>query len=191
MSTNLTGKLLIAMPSMADSTFGESVVFLCAHSAEGAMGLIINKPMPGLNFLELADQIDVSRVPEHMQEKLQQTPLLMGGPVEQHRGFVLHSADYKRESSSLEVTAEFKLSATTDILQAIATGEGPLQTVLALGYSGWSPGQLENEILHNGWLHCDADPDLVFSPDWPNKHKRAMAKIGIDPSMLSSSAGHA
>lgn len=191
MITNLTGKLLIAMPSMMDSTFGESVVFLCAHSAEGAMGLIINKPMPGLNFLELADQLDLSKVPEDMQEKLQQTPLLMGGPVEQHRGFVLHSADYKVEASSLEVTAAFKLSATTDILQAIAMGKGPLQTVLALGYAGWSPGQLENEILHNGWLHCDADADLVFSPDWPNKHRRAMAKIGIDPRMLSSSAGHA
>jgi putative transcriptional regulator len=191
MATNLTGKLLIAMPSMMDSTFGESVVFLCAHSAEGAMGLIINKPMPGLNFLELADQLDLSKVPEHMQEKLQQTPLLMGGPVEQHRGFVLHSPDYKLEESSLDVTAGFKLSATTDILQAIAMGKGPLQTVLALGYAGWSPGQLENELLHNGWLHCDADADLVFSPDWPNKHRRAMAKIGIDPRMLSSSAGHA
>jgi putative transcriptional regulator len=191
MATNLTGKLLIAMPSMMDSTFGESVVFLCAHSAEGAMGLIINKPMPGLNFLELADQLDLSKVPEHMQEKLQQTPLLMGGPVEQHRGFVLHSADYKLEESSLDVTAGFKLSATTDILQAIAMGKGPLQTVLALGYAGWSPGQLENELLHNGWLHCDADADLVFLPDWPNKHRRAMAKIGIDPRMLSSSAGHA
>jgi putative transcriptional regulator len=191
MTTNLTGKLLIAMPSMMDSTFGESVVFLCAHSTEGAMGLIINKPMPGLNFLELADQLDLSKVPEDMQEKLQQTPLLMGGPVEQHRGFVLHSADYKVEASSLDVTAAFKLSATTDILQAIAMGKGPLQTVLALGYAGWSPGQLENEILHNGWLHCDADADLVFSPDWPNKHRRAMAKIGIDPRMLSSSAGHA
>jgi putative transcriptional regulator len=191
MATNLTGKLLISMPSMMDSTFGESVVFLCAHSAEGAMGLIINKPMPGLNFLELADQLDLSKVPDYMREKLQQTPLLMGGPVEQHRGFVLHSADYKVEASSLDVTALFKLSATTDILQAIAMGKGPLQTVLALGYAGWSPGQLENEILHNGWLHCDADADLVFSPDWPNKHRRAMAKIGIDPRMLSSSAGHA
>jgi putative transcriptional regulator len=190
MTTNLTGKILIAMPSMMDSTFGESVVFLCAHSAEGAMGLIINKPMPDLNFMELADQIDLKKITPSRRDELLQTPLLMGGPVEQHRGFVLHSADYRMEDQSLEVTPEIRLSATTRILQAIAQGNGPQQTVLALGYAGWSPGQLENEILHNGWLHADADADLVFSADWSAKHKRAMAKIGIDPGMLSSAAGH-
>jgi putative transcriptional regulator len=190
MTTNLTGKLLIAMPSMMDSIFGESVVFLCAHSAEGAMGLIINKPMPDLNFMELADQIDLNKITPRRREALLQTPLLMGGPVEQHRGFVLHSAEYRKEEESLEVTQDIRLSATTRILQEIAQGKGPRHTVLALGYAGWSPGQLENEILHNGWLHGDADPDLVFSTDWSAKHKRAMARIGVDPGMLSSTAGH-
>jgi putative transcriptional regulator len=190
MTTNLTGKLLIAMPSMMDSTFGESVVFLCAHSAEGAMGLIINKPMPDLNFMELADQVDLNKVTDQRREELSQTPLLMGGPVEQHRGFVLHSGEYRMEEESLAVTPEIRLSATTRILQAIAQGDGPRRTILALGYAGWSPGQLENEILHNGWLHADADASLVFSTDWSSKHKRAMAILGVDPGMLSSVAGH-
>ncbi len=188
--TSLKGKLLIAMPSMEDSTFGRSVVFLCAHSAEGAMGLIINKPMPGLNFMELADRLDFSKTTEDVREQLEQTPILMGGPVEQHRGFVLHSPEYVNGEHSLDVVPEFKLTATVDVLQDMAMGQGPLQKVLALGYSGWSPGQLENEILHNGWLHCDADADLVFSPDWPSKHARAMAKLGIDPRLLSAEAGH-
>jgi putative transcriptional regulator len=190
MMTSLKGKLLIAMPSMEDSTFSRSVVFLCAHSPEGAMGLIINKPMPGLNFMELADRLDFSQTTETLRDQLEQTPILMGGPVEQHRGFVLHSPDYANDDNSLDVMSDYKLTATIDILQDMAKGQGPVQRVLALGYSGWSPGQLENEILHNGWLHCDADADLVFSPDWPGKHKRALAKLGIDPRLLSSEAGH-
>jgi putative transcriptional regulator len=175
MMTSLLGKLLIAMPSMEDTTFSRSVVFICAHSPEGAMGLIINKPMPGLNFMELADRLDFSGTTDDVMQSLEQMPILMGGPVEQHRGFVLHTSDYGDESSSLDVPPDFKLTATTDILQDMAVGKGPLQRILALGYSGWSPGQLENEILHNGWLHCDADADLVFSPEWPGKHARAMA----------------
>jgi putative transcriptional regulator len=190
MMTSLLGKLLIAMPSMEDTTFSRSVVFICAHSPEGAMGLIINKPMPGLNFMELADRLDFSGTTDDVMQSLEQMPILMGGPVEQHRGFVLHTSDYGDESSSLDVPPDFKLTATTDILQDMAVGKGPLQRILALGYSGWSPGQLENEILHNGWLHCDADADLVFSPDWPGKHARAMAKLGIDPRLLSTQAGH-
>ncbi len=190
MLTSLKGKLLIAMPGLTDTTFNESVVFLCAHSEDGAMGIIINKPMPGLNFMELADRLDFSQTPPDVMQQLEQTPILMGGPVEQHRGFVLHSADYRGDEGSLDVIADFKLTATVDILQDMARAKGPSERVLALGYSSWSPGQLEDEILHNGWLHCDSDADLVFAPDWPAKHRRAMGKLGIDPRMLSTSAGH-
>jgi putative transcriptional regulator len=190
MTTSLKGKLLISMPSMEDTTFSESVVFLCSHSADGALGLIINKPMPGVSFMELADKLDLSKTPEDTRIRLEETPILMGGPVDQHRGFVLHSSDYAAGEGSMDVMSGFKLTATLDVLQDMAKGKGPSQSALALGYSGWSPGQLENEILRNGWLHCDADADLVFSPDWPSKHKRALAKLGIDPRMLSTEAGH-
>jgi putative transcriptional regulator len=190
MTTSLKGKLLISMPGMVDTTFADSVVFVCEHSPEGAMGLIINKPMPGLNFMELADRLDMSRTQAITRKELELTPILMGGPVDQRRGFVLHSSDYVANEASLEVLPGFRLTATLDILQDMAFAKGPRQHVLTLGYSGWSPGQLENEILHNGWLHCDADTDLVFSPDWPSKHRRAMAKLGIDPRMLSATAGH-
>jgi putative transcriptional regulator len=190
MATSFKGKLLISMPGMVDTMFADSVVFVCEHSNEGAMGLIINKPMPGLNFMELADRLDMSRTQAITRKELELTPILMGGPVDQRRGFVLHSSDYVANEASLEVLPGFRLTATLDILQDMAFAKGPRQHVLTLGYSGWSPGQLENEILHNGWLHCDADPDLVFSPDWPSKHRRAMAKLGVDPRMLSSTAGH-
>jgi putative transcriptional regulator len=190
MTTSLKGKLLIAMPGMADTTFADSVVFVCSHSSDGALGLIINKPMPGLNFMELAEKLDMSKTNDDVRAQLEEMPILMGGPVDQHRGFVLHSSDYAAGEGSLAVMEGFKLTATMDVLQDMAKGTGPTQTVLALGYSGWSPGQLENEILRNGWLHCDADADIVFSPDWPNKHIRAMAKLGIDPRMLSTEAGH-
>jgi putative transcriptional regulator len=190
MFTSLKGKLLISMPGMTDTTFNESVVFLCAHSEEGAMGIIINKPMPGLNFMELADRLDFSMTSPDVMRHLEETSILMGGPVEQHRGFVLHSAEYGQSEGSLEVSTDFKLTATVDILQDMARAMGPMRSVMALGYAGWSPGQLEDEMLHNGWLHCDADPELVFSPDWPSKHKHALEKLGIDPRMLSTTAGH-
>jgi putative transcriptional regulator len=190
MTTSLKGKLLIAMPGMEDSLFSKSVVFLCAHGPEGAMGLIINKPMPGLNFMELADRLDLDKATPDTLRHLEQTAILSGGPVEQHRGFVLHSADYVGDDSSLEVAGHFKLTATIDILQDMALSRGPKRCLLALGYSGWSPGQLENEILHNGWLHCDVDAELLFSTAWDAKHSRAMQKLGVDPRMLSAQAGH-
>ena len=155
------------------------------------MGLIINKPMPGLNFMELADRLDLSKTDEETRARLEQTPLLMGGPVDQHRGFVLHSADYGTDDDSLVIDSGFKLTATVDVLQDMAFGKGPMQTTLALGYAGWSPGQLENEMLHNGWLHCDADADLIFGDDVDEKYLRALRKIGVDPGMLSNEAGHA
>jgi putative transcriptional regulator len=190
MMTSLKGKILIAMPGLEDTTFSRSVVFLCAHSDEGAMGLIINKPMPGLNFMEVGDKLDFSQTTDEARAVLEQMPILMGGPVEQHRGFVLHTSDYTVDDATLEVLPEFRLTATVDILQDMAWGKGPARNILALGYAGWSPGQLENEILHNGWLHCDADGELLFAPNWPDKHAKAMAKLGIDPRLLSTEAGH-
>lgn len=190
MTTSLKGKLLIAMPGMEDSLFSRSVVFLCAHAPEGAMGLIINKPMPVFNFMELADRLDLTNATADTLQQLEQTAILSGGPVEQHRGFVLHSDDYTGDETSLEVVPGIKLTATVDILQDMVLARGPERTLLALGYSGWSPGQLENEILHNGWLHCDVDADLLFSSDWGSKHRLAMEKLGVDPRMLSAQAGH-
>ena len=118
-------------------------------------------------------------------------PVHLGGPVEQQRGFVLHSSEYKVGEGSIKVNRDFSLTATVDVLQDMALGKGPRRSLLALGYSGWSPGQLENEIKHNGWLHCDATHDLVFSADTSNTYQRAMSSLGIDPAMLSTSAGHA
>ncbi len=190
MSHFLQGKILIAMPGQVESTFAGSVVYLCAHSAEGAMGLIINKPMADMNFMELAGRIDLSHTPPDLAEVLSQMPVHLGGPVEQQRGFVLHSGDYDGGEGSVRVNREFALTATVDILQDMAVGKGPLRALLALGYAGWSPGQLENEIKHNGWLHCDANAKLVFAAEAAHKYRLALDQLGIDPAMLSSTAGH-
>lgn len=190
MNSFLQGKLLLAMPGLVESTFAGSLLYLCAHSAEGAMGIIINKPMRDLNFMELAGRVDLSRTSDLVAENLSQMPVHMGGPVEQQRGFVLHSGEYDGGEGSVRVNRDFALTATIDILQDMALGKGPLNSLLALGYAGWSPGQLENEIKHNGWLHCDATPALVFSSDAPSKYGRAMGQLGIDPAMLSATAGH-
>jgi putative transcriptional regulator len=191
MDMNLTGKLLIAMPALLEPTFAQSVIFLCAHSRDGAMGLIINKPMPGMSFMELADRLDLSKTSSRVAERLMQMPVLTGGPVEQQRGFVLHGAEYEGGDGSLKVNDHFTLTATTDILTDMARGHGPKRCLLALGYAGWSPGQLENEIQHNGWLHGDATPELVFSENHEAKYRMAMKLLGIDPRMLSASSGHA
>ena len=190
MFTSLKGKLLISMPGMTDTTFHESLVFLCAHGTEGAMGLIINKPMAGLNFLELADRLDMRKTTQDVMQQLEQTEILMGGPVEQQRGFVLHSGEYDGGEGSVRVNRDFALTATVDILQDMARGKGPKRTLLALGYAGWAPGQLENEMKHNGWLHCEASPKLVFAADAGAKYRQALQHMGVDPAMLSSTAGH-
>lgn len=183
---NLSGKLLIAMPGMGDPRFEHSVVFLCAHSEDGAMGLIVNKPADGLSFDELQEQLGIAR-----SDKSQPIRVHFGGPVEHARGFVLHSADYGGEGTTLKVDDRFGMTATLDILQAIAAGEGPHSSILALGYAGWGPGQLEDEILRNGWLTCDAAPDLVFSDQNESKWSKALKTIGVDPISLSSTAGRA
>lgn len=182
----LEGKLLIALPSMSDPRFEKSVIFMCAHSADGAMGLIINKPIEGLGFHELVKNLDMP-----VTEKTPEFPILFGGPVETGRGFILHSSGYEGGSSTMPVTDDVSLTATLDILRAMAEGHGPERAVFALGYSGWGPGQIENEIRANGWVHCDADSKIVFDANMDQKWSAALRKLGIDLSVLSSNAGRA
>ena len=181
----LGGKLLVAMPNMTDTRFERTVVYVCSHSDKGAMGLIINKPASHMTFPELLTQLEITVDSPHS------IPINKGGPVETGRGFVLHSADYHTADSTLRVTPSIGLTATLDVLRAIADGRGPRKAILALGYAGWSPGQLEEEILGNGWLHCDADERLVFGDNQDNKWSGALSKLGIDPPLLMSVAGHA
>ena len=189
----LDGRLLIAMPVMGDPRFERSVIYLCAHSSEGAMGIIVNRPAGSIDFPGLLVQLDIIKKVDEIKlpENAESMKVLRGGPVETGRGFVLHSSDFYIEKATLRIDDGICLTATVDILKAIASGAGPRHALLALGYAGWGAGQLENEIQHNGWLHCDADPDLVFGDDVDEKYLRALRKIGIDPGMLSADAGHA
>jgi putative transcriptional regulator len=189
----LDGQLLVAMPTMTDRRFARSVIYLCAHSEDGAMGLIINQQATGLSLPELFRQLGIIKKDEEdgVPPELLDRVVHMGGPVETGRGFVLHSGDYFAESSTLKIDGGVCLTATIDILKAMARGRGPRRALMALGYSGWAPGQLESEIQANGWLHCPADADLVFDPVLENKYDLALSKIGIDPSHLVSEAGHA
>ena len=189
----LDGQCLIAMPGMADTRFSGSVVYVCAHSEDGAMGIIVNKPVRDTRFPELLVQLDVIPSDEliRLPSRAERVQVLRGGPVESKRGFVLHSADFFIESATLPIDDGICLTATLDSLRAIASGEGPESAVLALGYAGWSPGQLEAEIQANGWLHCPADADLLFDDGVETKYQRALGKIGIDPAFLSREAGHA
>lgn len=182
----LEGKLLIALPGMSDPRFEKAVIFMCAHSAEGAMGLIINKPIEGLGFHDLVQNLDI-RVTNNVPD----SPVLFGGPVDTGRGFVLHSGEYAAPNATMPVTKEISLTATLDILKAMAEGQGPEQSVFALGYAGWGPGQIENEIRLNGWLHCDADSGIVFEMDMASKWSAALRKLGIDLSLLSTNTGRA
>lgn len=189
----LDGQLLVAMPTMTDRRFARSVIYLCAHSADGAMGLIINQQADNIELAELFEQLGILPAGEEMRvpADLFDMTVHVGGPVETGRGFVLHSADYFVDESTLEIDNGVCLTATIDILRAMASGKGPHQSILALGYAGWAPGQLESEIHANGWLHCPADPELVFEPDLDAKYHLALSRIGIDPSHLVSDAGHA
>jgi len=182
---HLTGQLLVAMPGMADPRFARSVVFLCAHSPEGAMGIVVNRRLGNVSFADIAGQVGID--PDEIAAEL---PVHFGGPVEPARGFVLHSADHV-SVSSLVVDGRFALTATIEMLKTVARGEGPKHRLLALGYAGWAPGQLDAEIQANGWLVVPADPELVFSSDNDGKWTRALRKIGIDPSLLSTHMGHA
>jgi putative transcriptional regulator len=182
---SLTGQLLVAMPQMSDPFFDHSVVYLCAHSEEdGAMGLVVNKKLDSLTLDELYAQLKIEPVTRSNQ------PVHFGGPVAPGQGFMLHSADY-REKSTLGIGEEFALTATLDILHAKSKGEGPSQGLVALGYAGWNPGQLEAEIQANGWLLVAADTSLVFDVEDDSKWQRALAKLGVSPEMLSGESGRA
>jgi putative transcriptional regulator len=189
----LDGQFLVAMPGMADDRFTRSVIYVCAHSAEGAMGIVLNRPASDLNLPDLLVQLEI--VPDSERIRLPQRvgrmQVLMGGPVETSRGFVLHSPDFYIDQSTLPIDDSVCLTATIDILRAIARGDGPENAVLALGYAGWGAGQLENEIQNNGWLNCPADAELIFSSSVDTRYEMALRKIGVDPGMLSAEAGHA
>ena len=186
MEMDLTGKMLIAMPGMGDPRFVHSVVVLCAHSPDGAMGLIVNKAVGGMTLSALFEQLGIRDSGATGGREIH-----FGGPVETGRGFVLHTPDYRSDLSTLEIDGRFSMTATQDILEDIAAGEGPSGALVALGYSGWGPGQLEGEIAQNGWLIGEPNQALVFHEKeadvWPN----AMKSLGIDPLSLSATAGHA
>src|SRR5688500_1945565 len=183
-SDGFAGQLLVAMPQMQDPRFAKSVIYLCAHTPEGAMGLVLNKLVDSITFPDLLEQLSIE--PAISGEEIR---VHFGGPVESGRGFVLHTADYQREGT-LPINSGIALTATVDILRDMARGAGPRQTLLALGYAGWGPGQLDAEIQANGWLQVPADEQLVFGQELEAKWELAMAKLGIDFGLLSSDAGH-
>lgn len=185
-TTNLCGKLLIAMPDMGDPRFDQSVVYLCAHSDEGAMGLIVNKPQPSVRFSHLLEQLGIEKSAEARDIRVH-----FGGPVEMTRGFVLHTSDYRSETGTLDVEDGIGMTATMDVLEDIARGKGPQTSMLALGYAGWGPGQLESEIQQNGWLMSDPRDDILFVRANEHKWTAALKVLGIDPLLLSSTGGHA
>ena len=181
----LAGQLLVAMPGMKDPRFEKSVIYMCAHNSDGAMGLVINRALQSLTFPDLLEQLGID--PMDTAERIN---VHFGGPVESGRGFVLHSRDYLQEATMV-VDTDIALTATVDILKVIADGDGPRRSLLALGYAGWGPRQLDFEIKSNGWLHVAADSELVFGGNLDGKWAQAMDKIGIDPLMLSDDVGHA
>jgi putative transcriptional regulator len=188
----LDGQILVAMPDMADERFARSVIYMCAHSAEGAMGIMLNKPARVSNFPDLLEQLKIIDPKEGitLSSAAREIQILSGGPVQTDRGFVLHSADFFIDNSTLPIDENVSLTTTIDILRAIATGKGPDRAVLALGYAGWDAGQLENEIQLNGWLHCPADKAILFDHEFDTKYERALRSIGVDIASLSTAAGH-
>ena len=188
----LDGQLLVAMPGVGDPRFERAVIYLCAHSPDGAMGIRINQAAPQLTFPDVLSRLNI--MPEgdiRLPKEASVLPVHRGGPVETSRGFVLHSADYVIDDSTLLIDDGICLTATLEILKAIAAGNGPSQALLALGYAGWGPGQLEHELQANGWLNCPARPEILFTPNLDRKYDIALADIGIDPAMLSSVGGSA
>jgi putative transcriptional regulator len=183
----LEGKLLIALPGMPDPRFEKSVIFMCAHSLKtGSMGIIVNKPIEGLSFGEIVQSLDVEVMPQ-----TPQAPVLYGGPVATGQGFVLHSGEYGDPQTTLPIMSGISLTTTVEILRAIAHGRGPRKSLFALGYSGWGPGQIEAEMQTNGWIHCDADAELVFGANLQSKWASALGRLGVDVSGLSAEAGRA
>jgi putative transcriptional regulator len=182
----LEGKILIALPGMPDPRFEKTIIYMCAHSGEGAMGIIVNKPVEGLSFSDLMKKLEVQ-----VTGKTPDMPVLYGGPMETGRGFVLHSGEYESADATLPVAEDVSLTTTIEILRAMSEGRGPQKAIFALGYAGWSPGQIENELRGNGWIHCDADSSLLFGGQFESKWAMALKKLGIDASGLSAHAGRA
>ena len=183
---DLTGSMLIAMPGMNDIRFSQSLVYLCDHSDKGAMGLILNKPAADMEFEELLEQLDISA-----EKHCSDVQVYFGGPVETGRGFVLHSTEYQSDLRTLTVQDGVALTPTLDVLEDIGAGRGPNRAMMMLGYAGWGPGQLEGEIAANGWLTCDSSIELVFDIPAEKKWAGALEKLGINPALLSGSAGTA
>jgi len=190
---SLSGQLLVAMPSIGDSRFHRTVIYICSHSDEGAMGLVINRPADEIAFIDLLHQLkilsDVGQI--NLPEKAREIQVVHGGPVETSRGFVLHSLEPEPVAGSVKIDRDIRLSANLDILHAIAKGDGPERVVFALGYAGWGAGQLETEIQQNGWILCPASDDLLFDDAFETKYERALALIGVDLGMLSADIGRA
>ena len=192
--SSLEGQFLVAMPNLKGPYFERSVVYICSHSEDGAMGLVVNQVSTQITFPDLLRQVDILDDGEdtiNLPMPARAMHVLDGGPVDQGRGFVLHSSDYKLESSTLAVSDDIFLTATIEILRALAEGRGPKSALLTLGYAGWSPGQLEDELQNNSWLTCEADSKLLFECEPEERYDQSLALMGIDLSMLSSEAGHA
>ena len=189
----LDGGMLLAMPGIGDPRFERSLIYLCAHSEDGAMGIIVNKYADHITFPDLLERLEIITDGEQigLPNDVQDMHVHVGGPVETGRGFVLHSTDYFATDCTLPIDSSIGLTATLDVLRAIAAGGGPQNSLLALGYSGWGAGQLEQEIQANGWLHCDASDDLIFNTKLEDKYDAALDGLGIDPLLLSPDAGHA
>ena len=184
--TDLTGKLLIALPGIGDTRFERSVILLCAHTPEFAMGIVLNKPVEGVDLQDLMEQMGVE-----MEISLRGVTVLDGGPVATERGFVLHTDDFICEGATMEVDGDICMTATRDILGLVASSTPPRQSVFALGYAGWGAGQLESELAENAWLVCEPDSDLVFGDAYEHKWRHAMTRLGVDLSRLQSGAGNA
>ena len=186
---DLTNQFLIAMPGMADDTFAGAVVYLCEHNDQGALGLVINKPIE-LTLDGLFEKVDLSLA----REDLKGTPVFFGGPVQTERGFVLHERldeEGGHYNATLAIPGGLEMTTSRDVLEALSHGAGPRKLLVTLGYSGWSAGQLEEEIGRNGWLTVDAKPELIFDTPVEQRYDKALALLGIDPRMLSQEAGHA
>jgi putative transcriptional regulator len=188
-SPYFTGRLLLAMPNMGDPRFHKAVILICAHDEQGAMGLVLNHMLPGLNMQQLLSQLNLEEEIT-LEMDSNEAPVLSGGPVETARGFILHSNDFFQEDT-IQVNDNISVTGTVDALKEIANGKGPDKMLFILGYAGWSPGQLDDEIQQNAWLIAEPDIDLVFSTRSEQKWDKAIKNLGVDPAMLSGVAGTA
>lgn len=182
----LAGKLLLAMPGMGDPRFHKAVIFVCAHDEQGAMGLVVNRPLPDLSMTALYKQLHI----EAQADKNRAITVMGGGPVETARGFFLHSPDFE-QPDTVKIDKTFSVTGTVDAMKAVAAGDGPEKMLFMLGYAGWGAGQLDAELQQNAWLTADPDPALIFATSPEDKWDRAVHKLGINPAMLSAEAGRA